>query len=87
MSVQETGPKEQWARDRISDESPSAKLVFLVLERAEGTLSTGELAERTLLPNRTVRYALDTLSEHDLVRKRPDFTDNRKHRIELVEEP
>ncbi|MCU4717072.1 MarR family transcriptional regulator [Halapricum hydrolyticum] len=64
-------------RDRLSDLPPSAKLVAKVLE-GSAPLSQGELAEESLLPDRTVRYALNRLDEADLVDSRYSFRDARK---------
>ena len=44
----------------------------------DAPLSQGELAENSLLPDRTVRYALNRLEESDLVDSRYSFTDARK---------
>ena len=63
--------------DRVRDLPPSAKLVAKVLEY-EGTLSQSDLAEETLLPSRTVRYALTRLEDVDAVESRFSFTDARK---------
>ena len=64
-------------RDRLRELPPSAKLVAKVLEDA-APLSQRQLAERSLLPDRTVRYALTRLEESDLVESRYSFTDARK---------
>jgi DNA-binding MarR family transcriptional regulator len=64
-------------RDRLRELPPSAKLVARVLE-TEGALARGELAEESLLPERTVRYALNRLEEHDLVERQYSLTDARK---------
>ena len=64
-------------RSRLRELPPSAKLVAKVLE-TDAPLSQGELAEESLLPDRTVRYALNRLSESDLVRSRCSFRDARK---------
>ena len=66
---------DEWAA--VRDLPPSAKLVAKVLEY-EDTLSQSELAEETLLPARTVRYALSRLEEQDVVESRFSFTDARK---------
>ena len=63
---------------------PSAKLVAKVLEYND-TLTQSELAEETLLPPRTVRYALTRLDEAGLVESRFSFTDARKRIYSLVE--
>ncbi|QSG09837.1 helix-turn-helix domain-containing protein [Halapricum desulfuricans] len=64
-------------RDRLKELPPSAKLVAKVLEGSR-PLSQGELAEQSLLPDRTVRYALNRLDEADLVGSRYSFRDARK---------
>jgi len=48
-----------------------------VLE-GEAPLSQGQLAEESLLPDRTVRYALNRLEEVDVVDSRYSFRDARK---------
>lgn len=62
---------------------PSAKLVAKVLEY-QGTLTQSQLAEETLLPPRTVRYALNRLDEESLVESRFSFTDARKRMYSLA---
>ena len=64
-------------RDRLRELPPSAKLVAKVLE-GESPLSQGQLADESLLPDRTVRYALNRLEESDLVDSRYSFRDARK---------
>lgn len=64
-------------RERLRELPPSAKLVARVL-KTEGPLAQGELAEESLLPERTVRYALNRLEERDLVDRQYSLTDARK---------
>ncbi|ADQ67999.1 transcriptional regulator, ArsR family [Halogeometricum borinquense DSM 11551] len=64
-------------RERLRELPPSAKLVAKVLE-GDAPLSQGELAEESLLPDRTVRYALNRLEETELVSSRYSFKDARK---------
>jgi DNA-binding MarR family transcriptional regulator len=64
-------------RERLRELPPSAKLVAKVLETDE-PLSQGELAEESLLPDRTVRYALNRLEESGLIGSRYSFKDARK---------
>lgn len=64
-------------RERLRELPPSAKLVAKVLE-TDSPLSQGRLAEESLLPDRTVRYALNRLEESDLVESRYSFQDARK---------
>jgi len=56
---------------------PSAKLVAKVLDYND-TLTQSQLAEETLLPPRTVRYAITRLEDADVVDSRFSFTDARK---------
>lgn len=64
-------------RDRLRELPPSAKLVAKVLE-IDQPLSQGQLADESLLPDRTVRYALNRLEESELVGSRYSFKDARK---------
>ncbi|WP_436909491.1 MarR family transcriptional regulator [Halosimplex marinum] len=64
-------------RERLRELPPSAKLVAKVLE-TDAPLSQGQLAEESLLPDRTVRYALNRLEESGLVGSRYSFHDARK---------
>jgi DNA-binding GntR family transcriptional regulator len=64
-------------RDRLRELPPSAKLVAKVLE-SDAPLSQGQLAEESLLPDRTVRYALNRLEDSELVGSRYSFKDARK---------
>jgi DNA-binding MarR family transcriptional regulator len=69
--------------EALEDLPPSAKLVAKVLEYND-TLSQSELAEETLLPDRTVRYALTRLEDHDVVESRFSFSDARKRLYTLT---
>jgi len=64
-------------RERLRELPPSAKLVAKVLE-TDAPLSQGRLAEESLLPDRTVRYALNRLEDEELVNSRYSFQDARK---------
>ena len=68
-------PTGSW--DDVADLPPSAKLVAKVLEY-EGTMTQQKLAEETLLPTRTVRYALTRLEDAGVVDSRFSFADARK---------
>ncbi|MFB6124521.1 MAG: MarR family transcriptional regulator [Halanaeroarchaeum sp.] len=77
------------ARSTDTDEAlrelpPSAKLVAKVLEY-DDALSQTAIAEETLLPSRTVRYALGRLEDHGVVESRHSFTDARKRIYTLSE--
>lgn len=69
--------------ESLRDLPPSAKLVAKVLEYND-TLTQGQLVEETLLPARTVRYALGRLEDAGLVDARFSFTDARKRKYSLV---
>lgn len=76
MSATEQGAEEVgW--DAIADLPPSAKLVAKVLEYND-RLTQSQLADETMLPPRTVRYALTRLEEIGAVEARFSFTDARK---------
>jgi len=77
---------EDLPRAALTDLSPSEKLVVKTLQY-EGELTQGGLAESTLLPSRTVRYALTTLEENDLVTSRVSFMDARQRIYELDVDP
>ena len=71
-------------RERLRELPPSAKLVAKVLE-TDAPLSQGELVEATLLPDRTVRYALNRLGDADLVDSKHSLMDARKQVYSLAE--
>jgi DNA-binding transcriptional regulator LsrR (DeoR family) len=74
------------ARDALEDLPPSAKLVAKTLEY-EGKLTQSQIAESTLLPPRTVRFALTELGDQNIVDSRISFIDARKRIYSLsVEE-
>jgi len=76
----------QTAPPKLLDLSPSAKLVAKSLEY-EGESTQSALAESTLLPPRTVRYALDQLEEAEVVSSQISFADARKRIYSLELEP
>ena len=69
----------------LADEPPSAKLVFKVLEH-DAPLTQQELAEETMLPRRTVRFALSRLDEAGLVEDRVSFRDARQSVYSLTDD-
>ena len=75
ISVEQTDPDEAIAA--LRELPPSAKLVAKVLEYND-TLTQSQLAEESLLPARTVRYALNRLEEEGIVESRFSFSDARK---------
>ena len=64
-------------RSALSELPPSAKLVAKTLERTE-PLAQGQLAEETLLPDRTVRYALKRLDDAGVLDTHHDLSDARR---------
>jgi len=85
MSTSEPVQGEQVDADgweAVAELPPSAKLVAKVLEYND-TLTQSELADETLLPPRTVRYALSRLEEQDVVTSRFSFADARKRLYSL----
>ncbi|MDZ7702788.1 MAG: helix-turn-helix domain-containing protein [Halobacteriales archaeon] len=68
--------------ERLHELPPSAKLVVKVLEYHD-TLTQQELAEETMLPSRTVRFAVSRLEEAELIESRISFADARQRRYSL----
>jgi len=77
------GAEDGWAA--VEDLPPSAKLVAKVLEYND-TLTQSQLAEETMLPPRTVRYALSRLEDAGVVTSRFSFADARKRIYTLTVE-
>ncbi len=69
--------KTETAEDVAHEMPPSAKLVLKVLEY-RGQLSQREIIEETMLPARTVRYALSLLMSEGLVKKKLSLRDSRQ---------
>ena len=69
--------------EAIEDLPPSAKLVAKVLQYND-QLTQRTLAEETLLPARTVRYAITRLEDRGVVDSRFSFTDARKRVYSLT---
>ncbi|AFK18541.1 MarR family transcriptional regulator [Haloferax mediterranei ATCC 33500] len=63
--------------ETVRDMPPSAKLVAKILDY-EDTLTQSQIAEESLLPPRTVRYALSRLEDEGAVDSRFSFSDARK---------
>lgn len=74
--------------ERLLNLSPSAKYVHTTLRR-EGTLTQDGLAEQTLLPVRTVQYALEKLQQEDLIEAKVKASDARcrKYRARAIRQP
>lgn len=83
MSATDADCPSEGGWDAVAELPPSAKLVAKVLEY-EDTLSQTELAEETLLPPRTVRYAVSELEDVGAVESRFSFTDARKRLYTLT---
>ena len=81
MSVTDTATADRWAA--VRDLPPSAKLVAKVLDH-EDALTQTQLAEETLLPPRTVRYAVSRLEDAGAVESQFSFTDARNRIYRLV---
>lgn len=67
----------------IGDLSPSAKLVFKVLEHND-SLTQKEIINRSRLSGRTVRNALDQLERIDAVEKGICIEDARQNRYDIT---
>jgi len=77
---QEASERGTW--DDVRDLPPSAKLVAKVLEYND-TMTQQQIADETLLPARTVRYALNRLDEANVIDSRFSFSDARKRLYSL----
>jgi DNA-binding MarR family transcriptional regulator len=62
---------------RLPNLPPSAKLVFTVIEQEE-PLTQKQIAEKSRLPERTVRYALGRLREIDAITENMSLRDARQ---------
>lgn len=62
---------------RIRRLSPATKLVLKVLQ-SNGWMRQDEIVRETLLPARTVKYAIRILREVGGVTEKPDFDDLRR---------
>ena len=69
-------------RSTLRELPPSSKLVYKTLEY-EGPLTQGQIASQSLLPARTVRYALSTLEDEDIVTEELYIQDARKRLYSL----
>jgi DNA-binding MarR family transcriptional regulator len=72
----------------VKDLPPSAKLVYKTLEY-EGPMTQSQLAEESLLPQRTVRHALRKLEDAEIVDESVYLMDARKstYAVRTGEEP
>jgi len=67
----------------ILDLPPSAKFVLKILEY-EGELTQRDIVEKTLLPPRTVRYALSILLKKGLISERYDLSRDARKKIYFI---
>jgi len=68
----------------IESHTPSAKLVYKVLEHGDGPLSQKEIAKESRLPIRTVRGAIYDLRDAGIVEERTPVTDPRGRVYQIV---
>jgi len=71
--------------EKIDELPPSAKLVFKVLEYNR-QMTQKEIAEETRLSVRTVRYALNRLTEEGIVEQVPCLSDGRQTLYDVNED-
>ncbi|RQG93750.1 ArsR family transcriptional regulator [Natrarchaeobius oligotrophus] len=62
----------------ISDHSSTAKLVYVVLESAETSLTQAEIADRAAIDPRTAREALYALEDTGVITRDRGLTDARE---------
>jgi len=72
--------------EAVRDLPPSAKFVATTLAR-EGAMTRSDLAEATMLPDRTVRHAVERLEAIGVVGSRPAYTDARRRVYRLTVDP
>ncbi len=63
--------------------SPSSKFILYLLKQS-GALNQMEILRKTLLPKRTVAYALKKLQENNFIRKFKDKIDKRVSIFEIL---
>ncbi|MFW9827382.1 MAG: MarR family transcriptional regulator [Candidatus Thorarchaeota archaeon] len=63
--------------------SPSSKFILYLLKQ-RGPLSQSEILKKTLLPKRTVAYALKKLQEKSFIKKSKDNSDKRVSIFEIL---
>jgi transcription initiation factor IIE alpha subunit len=73
---------EKLSYEKLEKLPPSAKLVFKTLE-AKGQMTQKEIIHETILPSRTVRYALNRLKEEKILMERFYFIDSRQSLYEI----
>ena len=63
--------------------SPSSKFILYLLKQ-RGPLSQMDILKKSLLPKRTVAYALKKLQENNFIKKSKDNTDKRVSIFEIL---
>jgi len=63
--------------------SPSSKFILYLLKQ-RGPLCQMDILRKTLLPKRTVAYALKKLQENNFIKKSKDNTDKRVSIFEIL---
>jgi len=63
--------------------SPSSKFILYLLKQ-RGPLNQMELLKKSLLPKRTVAYALKKLQENNFIKKSKDTSDKRVSIFEIL---
>ena len=63
--------------------SPSSKFILYLLKQ-RGTLNQTEILKKSLLPKRTVAYALKKLQENNFIKKSKDISDKRVSIFEIL---
>ena len=68
--------------EKLEKLPPSAKLVYKSLE-ANGQMTQKDLIRETILPSRTVRYALNRLKQEEILLELFNFLDSRQRLYEI----
>jgi len=63
--------------------SPSSKFILYLLKQ-RGPLNQMEILKKTLLPKRTIAYALKKLQENNFIKKSKDNSDKRVSIFEIL---
>ncbi len=63
--------------------SPSSKFILYILKQ-RGSLKQQEIIEKTLLPKRTIAYALKKLQDKNFIKKSKDLIDKRISVFEII---
>ena len=71
--------------ESLADLPPSAKLVYKVLDYAGEPLDQPAIEAESLLPNRTVRYALRRLEAAGYVEEQPVVGDARRNEYDIAD--